>query len=185
MLATVLSMAAFAVSVLTALFIWWQARELRKQNQLQAVIQLTALWDSVRMRSMRSQWAEDELKIRLTEDDRDLICLEPLMEFLEEFASLRKQKVLNDELVWDSTIGWHATRYYIYNLENGNVGRLRSKWLDATLYENLETLWDGYLEVESRERGIDEGQLRKQILETKGDFLEAEHNARRFSESSD
>src|SRR5216684_3688790 len=92
------------------------------------------------MRFLRSSWAEDELRDRVTDDDRDFDTLEPLLEFLEEFASLRRQKILDDELVWDSTIGWHAARYYFYNFDNNNVGWLRSNWMDGTLYQNLEIL---------------------------------------------
>jgi hypothetical protein len=185
MLATIVSIAAVTATVATALFVWKQAGLLRIQNQLQALIQLNSAWDSTRMRFLRSSWAEDELRDRLTDDDRDLDTLEPLLEFLEEFASLRRQKILDDELVWDSTIGWHAARYYFYNFDNNNVGRLRSNWMDGTFYQNLEMLWQGYLKIEANERGIDEKELIKQIRETKPNFLKAERNVHRIPESSD
>lgn len=168
-------------TVAAAWFIWSQANLLRTQNQLQALFQLNATWDSARMRSLRSRWAEDELRTRLTDDDRDLNSLELILEFLEEFAGLKVRKVLDDDLVWDTTIGWHAARYFLYNKSNGNIGRLRTKWIDGTLYQNLDELWLAYVRVEVAQRNINEQELIKQIQESGRNFLEVERDAYRIS----
>jgi hypothetical protein len=181
MVATILSIVAVVASIASALFIWIQARLLQAQNQLQALIQLGSTWNSETMRLQRSRWAEDELRTRLADDSRNLDVLEPVLEFLEEFAGLLRSRVLDDKLVWDSTIGWHAARYYLYNQGNGNLARLRDKWQDATLYQNLSLLWQRYVEVEARERGIKEPELIMQIRETREKFLAAECNAYRLS----
>ena len=185
MVATILSIVAVGASVATAWFVARQVILLRTQNQLQALIQLSATWNSSAMAMLRHRWAEDELRVRLSESDRNLDALEPILEFLEEFAGLQKRQVLDDELVWDSTIGWHAARYYFYNYDNGNVGRLREQWQDGTLYQNLSDLWPRYLKVEAAQRGINEHQLTEQITETRPKFLAAELNAYRPSESTD
>lgn len=180
------TLAGTAGTLAAAWFIWKQAKLLRTQNQLQTLTQLYAAWDSARIRTLRSRWAEDELRSsRLAEDDRDLDSLELILEFLEEFAGLRVRGVLDDRLVWDTTIGWHAVRYFFYNDANGNIGRLRAKWLDRTLYQNLGVLWDTYRRVETNERGINEQELIKQVEETKPKFLAAEHNAYQSSHGSD
>jgi hypothetical protein len=185
MVATILSIFAVVASVASASFIWIQARQLQTQNQLQALIQVGSTWNAETMRFQRGVWAADELRTRLTDDGRNLDALEPILEFLEEFAGLLTRRVLDDKLVWDSTIGWHAARYYLYNQDNGNLARLRDKWQDASLYQNLSLLWKRYVEVEARERGISEPELIKQIHATREKFLAAECNAYRLSQSSD
>ena len=184
-MATMISILALATSIASAAFVWTQTRLLRSQNQMQALLELNSRWESDRLQGLRGRWAEDELRTRLSEDDRDLFSLEPLMEFLEEFATLGRQKILDAQLVWDSTLGWHAVRYYFYNSENGNIARLREKWIDATLYQNLAILWEEYTSVETIERGITEDELTKQIRETKDKFLEAERNGSRIPKSTD
>ncbi len=184
-MATIFSIVALVAAIATAWFVWIQANLLGTQNELSAVIQLNAVWNSEYMRALRSRWAEDEIRDRLGDSDRDLISLEPLLEFLEEFAGLHKRKILGDELIWDSTIGWHAVRYYLYNQENGNIPRLKNQWADATLYQNLSRLWDSYLKPEAKQRGIDENELVKQVRETKQKFLDAERHAAGLSQSAD
>lgn len=183
-MSAVLAIIAIAVSAATAVFVWMQVRLLRLQNQSGSLISLSSIWNSTRMCSLRLSWANDELRNRLANSDRNLDGLEPIMEFLEEFAVIHKRRLFDDELVWDSTIGWHATRYYIYNWENGNIARLREKWLDASLYESLGILWNRYLAVEARQRGVTENSLLAQIRDTKQRFLEAERSACRIPESA-
>jgi hypothetical protein len=175
-MSTFLSIAAIAISAATALFVWMQVRLLRLQNQSSSLISENLIWNSPRMCSLRLSWANDELRNRLASTDRNLDALEPILEFLEEFAVFHKRQLFDDELVWDSTIGWHATRYYIYNCDNDNMGRLREKWQDASLYESLGILWDRYLRIEARHRGMTERTLLEHIRETKQKFLEAECN---------
>jgi hypothetical protein len=181
-MSTFLSIIAIAISAATALFVWMQVRLLRLQNQSSSMINENLIWNSSHMCSLRLNWADNELKNRLVSSDRDLDALEPILEFLEEFAVFHKRRLFDDEMVWDSTIGWHATRYYIYNCDNSNIAKLRDKWQDASLYESLGVLWDRYLRVEARHRGITEETLLAHIRETKEKFLEAERNTCRVSE---
>ncbi|HVC44541.1 MAG TPA: hypothetical protein VND20_06950 [Candidatus Binataceae bacterium] len=169
----------------TAAIIWWQARLLRTQNQVQALLQLNSVWESDRMVRLRARWAENEVSGK-----SDLEIIEEVLEFLEEFAGLGLgvSKVLKAELIWDSTVGWHAARYYFYNQVNGNIERLRGKWLDETFYSNLELLWPSYLKIEARRRkGTDERSLEEQIRQTREKFLKDEiaRHAHRIPQSPD
>lgn len=60
---------------------------------------------------------------------------------------------------------------------------LRTKWIDATLYQNLEELWSAYVRVEGAQRHIIQQELIKQIQETKPNFLEVERDAHRIPKS--
>ncbi len=154
----------------TAGIILWQAWLLRIQNQLQALLKLNSTWESKRLLKLRADWARKERT-----GESKLEESEPLLEFLEEFAGLAERKVLDRRLVWDSTIGWYAARYYLYNKENGKIEQIRTQWgPDPTLYRNLEWLGAGYLEVERRERGINEEKLVQQIRNQREAFLKDE-----------
>lgn len=152
-------------TLLTAGIIYWQARLLRVQNQVQALLQFNLAWDSREMYALRAKWAANPSNLEI---------VEPVLEFLEEFAGLGARGIFKKALIWDSTIGWHAARYYFYNLENGVLPRLRAKWLDETLYQNLDRLWRHYQTVEQRERREDGKSLEEQLRQTKGKFLEDE-----------
>ena len=79
----------------TALIILIQARQLRLQIQLSALIDLQREWESPRMRDLRTRWAKDS---------KQMDALEPILEFLEEFAGLRRRRVMSNKLIWDSTL---------------------------------------------------------------------------------
>lgn len=97
-----------------------------RQNQLHALIELEKEWNSERILKLRSAWAANE---------GDIERLEPVLEFLEDFARFRSDKLLTDEAVWDTTLGWHAALYYFYNRENANIEKLRVKWEDDTFFQ--------------------------------------------------
>jgi hypothetical protein len=150
-------------SIGTGVIIFWQARLLRIQNQINALLQLNSVWDSDAMLALRSFWAREP-----EQPDR----AEQVLEFLEEFAGLGRRRILRKKLIWDSTIGWHAARYYFYNKENGNFDRLKAKWLDETLYQNLDRLWRDYVSVENRERRkTGRKSLEEQIRQTRQKFI--------------
>jgi len=168
LLVSALLMAATMVATLaTALIILRQATLLGQQNQVNALIELQREWESPRLRALRSRSAAEPA---------DLKVLEPILEFLEEFAGFRKRNVLNNELIWDTTIGWHAAHYYFYNAENGNIEALRSRWGDPSLFQNLEKiLWPSYVDNEIEERKtMDEAKIKQELTTTKPYFVEGE-----------
>jgi hypothetical protein len=162
----------------TAFVIWWQVSLLRTQNQVQSLLKLNELWDSRRMLQLRSDWAKASEEVDTSE---------PVLEFLEEFAGLKRRGVLDEDLIWESVLGWYAAHYYAYNRLNNNIDKIRNKWSDETLYRNLDELYLGYLNVESRSRSISTPSLEKQIEGRRDDFLKDEQYryARYVSKSSD
>lgn len=138
----------------TALIILRQADLLREQNRLSALIQLEQDWRSPRMRRLRTRCGLDQT---------DLESLESLLEFLEEFAGFHQQRVLNDQLVWDSTIGFHAAHYYVYSVSNRRLFQIREKWDDRTLFRQLRSFWSKYLREEIRNQRVRKRKGQKQI----------------------
>jgi len=163
-------------AVATAVIIYWQAGLLRAQNQVYAIMQLNLAWDSREMCSLRSAWADNA---------GDAEAAEPILEFLEEFSALLKRDVFNEELVWDSTLGWYAVRYYFYSQENETVERLRAKWRDPKLYEHIEGLWQNYRKREDAEWCGGEETFEQKLQKTRDSFVadEKARYARRFPES--
>jgi hypothetical protein len=159
----------------TALIIYVQAELLRDQNeqgrlqeQARLLMDLESTWRSKHFLTLRSTWAKKQRQA-----EEDLEGLELVVEFLEEFAVLRNLNLLDDDLIWDSTIGWHAVRYYFYSLSD--IEKLRARWGgDTTLFDKLKNLWTGYLQVEQRERNLSPGQIEEELRETKDHFLKAE-----------
>jgi hypothetical protein len=196
-LSIVVSVITSSATLATAFIILRQASLLREQNQLNALISLQREWESPRLRSHRSGWARSsnspaaaimEYDFKTVADyARKLAALEPVLEFLEEFAGFWKRGVLDDGLVWDSTIGWHASRYYLYSADDGSIASLRERWGDTTLYQNLEMLWDSYVNEEIKNRpGLHKALLEKEIRDTKQSFIKAEsQDALGSSKSSD
>lgn len=134
-----------------------------RQNQLHALIELQKEWNSERMLRLRSAWAANE---------DDIERLEPVLEFLEDFARFRSDKMLTDEAIWDTTVGWHAALYYFYN--RNKVEKLRAKWKDDTFFGNLAGLWQAYVQEEVKRRKITNDDLEENLLETKPNFMKAE-----------
>lgn len=117
---------AAIAAVMTAGIIYGQARLLIQQNQISALIQMQKEWDSARYRMLRSRWAANPLNLK---------AAEPILEFLEDFAGFGKRDVFDDELIRDTTLGWHAARYYYYNHKNGNISSIRQTWAaDHTIF---------------------------------------------------
>ena len=115
------------------------------------------------MLKLRSAWADNE---------GDIERLEPVLEFLEDFARFRSDKMLTDEVVWDTIVGWHAALYYFYNRDN--IQRLRAKWEDDFFFRNLVELWEAYMKEEIERRKITPEELERKLLKTKPDFMRAE-----------
>ena len=164
----------------TALIILIQDHLLRVQSQVSALIELQRQWESRRMRNLRTRWAKDS---------KQMDGLEPILEFLEDFAGLRRRRVMSNKLIWDSTLGWHAARYYFYNMDK--IKEIRHQWKDdETIFQNLEkVLWPAYLKKEKLERRLDAKQIEQEMEKTKSLFIKAEEeeacDARCIPEGSD
>lgn len=154
--------ATLLVGLITVGVIWWQGSLIKKQMQLNALIDLEKEWNSQEMCMARS---------KAFTDSPDTDDLEIVLEFLEKFAYFQKVKVLDRDLVWDSTLGWYAFRYYYYNEEK--IPKIRNKWRDD-LYVNLENLYTSYQDIEAKEKNKEVEKIKQDLNATKNDFLESE-----------
>jgi hypothetical protein len=163
-----LAAVAFAGFV-TAGVILRQADLLIKQNNMRALLGLQTQWESPRLRSLRSRWAEDP---------RDVFTAMPILEFLEDLAAFHKREATEDAVLWDTPIGRYAARYYFYNRQNGTIDTLRHEWRDSTLFDKLESvLWPSYLRFELSRRGVGERTLLAELEESEPRFIETEAKA--------
>ena len=154
------------ISIAAVCAVLYQAYLLTRQIKASTLVEYEKTWRSDPMVRLRSSWALNE---------KDLDLLERILEYLEEFAGLQANKVLDDQLVWDSTLGWHAARYYFYNQDS--IKELRDKWRDCSLFDNLEQLfWPRYLDQERKRRGVTKDQLEQELQATKQIFMDAERN---------
>jgi hypothetical protein len=97
-------------------------------------------------------------RTRITkEDEGSLDNLEQVLELLEDFSTLAVDEVLREELVWESSLGWYASRYYHYSSSscfgNKSIDAVKEKWgicgePDPTYYKNLQKLYERYLKNE-------------------------------------
>jgi hypothetical protein len=105
MWATIVSVVAM---LLAGGALYYQARQgalLRKQIQLQGLLDLDKEWNSADMRARRaSGWTPA--------NDINLENIEDVLDFLEKVSSFEERNVLDAELVWDSTLGWYLLRYF-------------------------------------------------------------------------
>ena len=146
LVATILSGLATLIAAITARFAYNQANLLKKQIQLQAILDLDREWNFEEMMETRaSVWTDDH---RPKEDK-----IEDLLEFLEKVSSLEERGIIDPDLIWD-TFGWYMIRYYRYCapvIEDV----LRRRWThkpDPTLYQDLQSLYEKLVEREARER---------------------------------
>jgi len=122
----------------------------------------------------------DVLKLDNVEDEIvNLNDLESVLELLEDFSTFKKHGVLDRELVWDSAIGWYASRYFHYSDKNKSIKKIRTRWCkpmqnDKTYYENLEELYKGYLKQEASHRKVSEGDIKQDYNATKQEFIKSE-----------
>jgi hypothetical protein len=131
------------LACLTGYVIYWQGQTLKKQLELQVVTELFKEWNSQEMQTVRKSFDRDATT------DEALNQTETILEYLERIASYYKNHVLSRDLIWD-TIGWYLMRYYHYNV--ANIGKIRDKWNDPTLYSDLEALYPKLVEIEITKR---------------------------------
>lgn len=169
MAAILLSVIALVVSAAAAVFAYYQARLLKKQIQLQAIVDLDREWRSKEMQLKRSLcWTE------AGHPNQDNV--EDVLEFLEKISSFEQRQVIPTRLVWD-TLGWYVVRYHRYC--RNEIEILRDEWThthDLTLYQDLEKLSMRLVREEAKTREISEDQVRNELDDPKirRSFIECE-----------
>lgn len=173
MAATILSVIALIVSAVAAGFAYYQAQLLKKQIQLQAIMDLDREWRSNEMLQERSSfWS--------AEGHPDQDRAEDVLEFLEKVSSFEEGGIIECRLVWD-TLGWYMVRYHHYC--QNVIEILRERWThrrDHTLYQDLEKLSDKLLREEANKQRIsadavqeelDDKDLRKKFVESERSLI--------------
>jgi hypothetical protein len=158
--------AILLVGLITAGVVWWQGGLIKAQIQFQSFIELDKEWNSPEMLETR------EKAFNKTTKQYDLFKLEGILEFLEKFASFRKAGVLDMNLIYNSNIGWYAIRYYFFNVTN--IGILREKWKDDSLYEDMKDLYLEYLALEVGRSTEKRQAFEKELEATRDQFIRNE-----------
>jgi hypothetical protein len=154
------------LAVMTVLVIYWQGQQLKKQLELQVITELYREWNSKLMRKARASYKRNG-----TLPD-DMNNTEYILEYFEKIASYyKKRHALSIDFIWD-TIGWHAMRYYYYNIEN--LDKIKTTWSDKTLYGDFEDLYRDLLKKELRERDMTESELNAEMDRQYQMFLQSE-----------
>jgi hypothetical protein len=178
----------YGVGLIGALIIYFQLVSIQEQYKIQTLIDYSKQWNADQMRKNR----KNAMKVLEHEDvsgeNVNLDYLEQVLELLEDFSTLVYKGVIDKKLVWDSTLGWYASRYYFFSYKNKSIKAIRSNWCieseeDDTYYENLQALYENYLDYEVKEVEI-KGRLNKKqkkehlektYLKRKNEFIEAEN----------
>ena len=176
----------YGMGLLAVIVVYSQLISLRDQLQLQALMEYSKQWNSQEMKETR-RTAMNILKLKSVPQDVNIDPLEQVLELLEDFSSLANNKVIDQKLVWKSSLGWYASRYFYYSRENRSIAAIRSKWCsesqkDDTYYEELESLYKQYLDnevdnvikCEPGSKDEKRKKIERAYYDTKDKFIQAE-----------
>ena len=151
-----LAIATILLAITTAIVIWWQGQQLKRQLELQVITELYNEWNKDKMCKARctlcSILPPDGV---ITNFEGDILNkVENVIEFLERIASYYNNEVLTRDLVWD-TFSFYIMRYYFYT--HKAIKAIEKKWGDdKTLYCDLNALSEDLMKLEDeteRENG--------------------------------
>src|SRR5208283_2968694 len=137
-------------------------------------------WNSPDMRANRQFVAMHVLALHtVTTDTIHLERLEQLLELLEDVSTLAEDRVLSEKLVWDSSLGWYASRYFFYSEKNGSIQSSREKWgspgkPDDTYWEQLQTMYGKYLKREGKRLRATSKEVEDIYFSSKDKFIASE-----------
>ena len=157
----------YGVGLLAAIIVYTQIRTLQRQLQVNTLMDYSKQWNSTEMRARRKAAVEIIAADKVILETSNLDLLEQVLEPLEDFSTLAADGVLSKDLIWHSSLGWYASRYFIYSFANGSIDAIRAKWglapnePDDTYYEQLQWLYNQYLEQEAQRRSLKGAKRRK------------------------
>ena len=172
----------YGIGLLAAIVVYSQIVSLQKQLQVQTLVEYSKQWNSTEMVKKRKVAMEvlkvDDVMKEVAEGDLDK--LEQVLELLEDFSTLAEDGVLDEELVWESSLGWYASRYCYYSNLNRSIAAARKKWglgdvPDDTYYVKLEALYNRYLNNEVKRLNVEKKCIEDGYSSHKDKFIEAEH----------
>jgi hypothetical protein len=129
--------ATLLVGFIAADVVVWQGTLIKRQLAFSTYLELDTEWNSKEMIEARQAVHAPG------SEEWDHSRLESILEFFEKLASLYK---LSGDMrfVYESTLGWYASRYFLFAREHGQIKHLRDMWQDH-LYGDLEDLYDFYV----------------------------------------
>jgi hypothetical protein len=166
----------YGIGLLAAWVVYSQILSLRKQLQVQSLIEYSKMWYSSEMTAKRKN-AMAVLKLdNVTPETVELDKLEYVLELMEDFSTLSDAGVLDRKLLWDCSLGWYANRYYYYSKNNNSIQAIRAKWglpykPDISYYEMLDKLHNRYLDNEIKIRNITRDEVKLGYNKDKSKFV--------------
>jgi len=169
-----------SIGLLAAVVVYFQIVKLKEQLQVQTLVEYSRQWNSSEMVAKRKASMNVIKFDDVTGRDVDLEELEQVLELLEDFSGLADDRVLDEELVWQSSLGWYASRYFFYSNQNKSIEAIRKKWglfnePDMTYYNKLETLYKRYLHNEEDNRKIKKERIECGYLDDRAKFIHGEN----------
>jgi hypothetical protein len=158
--------ATLLVGWIAAGVVVWQGFLIKQQLAFSTYLEMDKEWNSPEMIEARKNVHAPE------SDEWDHSRLEGILEFFEKLASLFK--LSNDlHFIYESTLGWYASRYFLFAREHGHIKQLRNMWQDD-LYRDLENLYAYYLVSEAGHSRSDQRDWENTCLTTEKKFWEQE-----------
>ncbi len=164
-----------SVGLITGGIIWWQGHLIKKQMELETIIDLYKEWNSREM--IRKRWCA------WTSNGPNPNTIEDVLEFLEKVSTLEKNGTISRGIIWD-TFGWYLWRYYFYCRSTILEIQKRSAPVerDRTLYQDLRAFFPKLLNMEVAERNcylrepvkLTTCDLRRELRQTMATFIESE-----------
>jgi hypothetical protein len=158
--------ATLLVGLIAADVVVWQGYVIKRQLAFSTYLDLDKEWNSKAMMEARQTVHAPGT------DDWDHSRLEAVLEFFEKLASLFK--LAGDmPLIYESTLGWYAVRYFLLAREHGQIEYLQNLWKD-NLYQDLKDLYAFYLRAEVGRSQKAQRAWEDQTLTTEKNFWEQE-----------
>jgi len=133
--------ATLLIGLITADVIWWQGFLIKRQLAFSTFIEFDKEWNSPEVLEIRKQ-------VREPNGSWDVSNLEGVLEFFEKLASFKIAGVVDFELIYNSTLGWYASRYWLFAREGDQIRRLREEIWKDFVYGDLEEFYKEFLNRE-------------------------------------
>ena len=179
------------ITAITLGVVLYQVLQIKKQIQLQTLIDLGKEWDGEWMAECRRESCKllqknkdyfNELKNHHNDIKKDqlipeeLAYIETVLEFFEKVSALVEDGTLEIDAVWE-ILGWYLVRYYHYfeYLIKKVLWTYWTKSKDRTLYENFEKVYNNLIKIESEKRqhiGVEI--IKKEFDQTQEKFIKQE-----------
>ena len=118
----------------------WQGYLIKRQLAFSTYLDLDKEWNSEEMIALRQKVHAPGA------EEWDHSRLEGILEFFEKLALMFRISG-NLAFIYQSTLGWYASRFFLYAREHGQIQFLRDLWEDD-VYTDLEYFYDFYLRNE-------------------------------------